>query len=314
MFENPICYLCGHDESKVLFSHTLPGPIVQCQHCSLIYVCPIEQDISQAYDLHLNLEQRQKIEQKISETDYLASTTFVAANMPDFDLMIKDFKDRLAVLEKYGHSDGKLLDVGAHSGVLLCAARELGYEPYGVEPEMEPCVYGKQHWDLDMFCGSLIEAQFPDNYFDIVTLLAVMEHMRNPLCELKEIKRVLKPDGMLVIEVPNIDSLMFKFTRRYWRHFIKGHLIHFSPNTLTAFLAKAGFNVVEIHSFRRSTTLKRLLSVAKRKTLAKLWGISLLIKLTDIVIEKSGLSEQVITIDPGDNMTAYMVIDKKAAA
>jgi SAM-dependent methyltransferase len=111
-----------------------------------------------------------------------------------------------------------LLDIGCWNGYLLERIREAGLyqELYGVDivPEGIETVRAKgfQAQVVDLNRDPL---PFPDEYFDGVTLLAVLEHIFDPYAVIREVHRVLRPGGELVIDVPNVAS----FTNRI-RHFI----------------------------------------------------------------------------------------------
>ncbi|MDP2909627.1 MAG: class I SAM-dependent methyltransferase, partial [bacterium] len=94
------------------------------------------------------------------------------------------------------------------------------------------------------------ECNFPDNKFDIITMWHTLEHFKEPRDYLLEIKRILKRKGILVIALPNFDSLQAKLTKGNWFHLdVPRHLIHFTPRTLIACLESSGFSVLKISHF-----------------------------------------------------------------
>jgi SAM-dependent methyltransferase len=98
--------------------------------------------------------------------------------------------------------------------------------------------------------GSLEQAGFPDGSFDIVTLFHVMEHVTNPRVVLAEVSRILKPDGALVLQVPNIDSWQFKaFGARWYGLDIPRHVIDYSRNSMLKLLDESGFQPRRIKHF-----------------------------------------------------------------
>ncbi len=108
---------------------------------------------------------------------------------------------------------------------------------------------------VDIFCGELPDAGYPDNSFEVVTMWHVLEHVTDPNNYLKEIHRILKPDGLLLVAVPNVNNLVMQiayriFKRRRLKLFSKDekevHLYHFSPITIKAYLEKAGFSCLSI--------------------------------------------------------------------
>src|SRR5204862_2211689 len=103
-----------------------------------------------------------------------------------------------------------LLDVGCGSGTLLGLMQKRGFRAIGVDFSAEAAEVAETENGVRVVVGSLEQAALPDHSFDIVTLFHVMEHVTNPREVLKEVSRVLKPDGAVVIQVPNIDSWQFK--------------------------------------------------------------------------------------------------------
>jgi len=92
-------------------------------------------------------------------------------------------------------------------------------------------------------CGfCLIAARFPDQSFDIVTLFHVMEHVTNPRRVLSEVARVLKPNGVVILQVPNIESWQFKiFGARWYGLDIPRHVIDYSKKSMLKLLNDTGF-------------------------------------------------------------------------
>jgi SAM-dependent methyltransferase len=149
---------------------------------------------------------------------------------------------------------GKLLDVGCSTGFLLNAAR-LRFEPTGVEPSRWAADYAGRQLKILVRRGTLEEAKFPDASFDVVTLVDVIEHLADPLSTLQEIRRVLKPGGLLYVVTPNIASLMARLMRSRWWGLRPAHIYYFSPRTLRHLLDKAGFEPILLRSYGRVFTL-----------------------------------------------------------
>ncbi|MBN1446042.1 MAG: class I SAM-dependent methyltransferase, partial [Candidatus Omnitrophica bacterium] len=96
-------------------------------------------------------------------------------------------------------------------------------------------------------CGEIVNTSFPDNFFDAVTMHAVLEHISEPIDALKEVHRILKEKGELIISVPNIWNWeRILFGKFWWAWDIPRHLWHFSPVSLKRLLKKAGFGDISI--------------------------------------------------------------------
>ena len=140
---------------------------------------------------------------------------------------------------------GRLLDMGCATGIFLQGIRNCGnWEPYGVEINEHAAHIAQEH-GLDVRLGTLEQAGFADEFFDVVTLWDVLEHLHDPAGSLREIYRILKPDGLVVIRVPNASSWDSRLFGRYWAGLDSPrHLYVFTPVTLNALLAANRFRSI----------------------------------------------------------------------
>lgn len=136
-----------------------------------------------------------------------------------------------------------VLDIGASTGGMLAAASDLGLAAYGVEPDRALARY--LH---DRHGERCVTGYFPQDIpphwprFDLITLLDVLEHMVKPVAFLQQVARHLAPGGVLLVQVPNYHSLLVQLEGAANSNFCVGHWQHFSPRTLPAVLARAGFD------------------------------------------------------------------------
>jgi len=145
-------------------------------------------------------------------------------------------------------SGGRLLDIGCASGTFLLGMQaHRGWQVQGVEPSVQIAEYARAVHNLDVFPGTLEEANFPNSAFDCVTMWDVLEHVHDPLSTLREINRVLKDDGILVIRVPNLASWDATLFGDAWAGLdAPRHLFVFRPETLGAMLAQANFQMIDL--------------------------------------------------------------------
>jgi len=177
--------------------------VVKCRRCGFIYTTPkILLSFKKMTDFYSQPE------------EYQSSTC---------EDSLRIFNKTLNLIEKFIGHRGKLLDVGSGKGEFLAAARAKGWEVFGVEPSVNFVQYTKNKFGLNVQNSILEEARFPENFFDVVTLNMVLEHIDNPHSLLSTIQRTLKKGGLLYIEVPNMDSALlglirfyFWLTRRDW--------------------------------------------------------------------------------------------------
>ena len=142
--------------------------------------------------------------------------------------------------------------------IFLLIAKYLGMNPYGVEPwDFDKKL--SEDYNLNIFNGTLLEAKYESDFFDVVTLNHVLEHVDNPSEIMEELYRILKPGGYLIIGVPISDSITFKLFGRFWGGLdTPRHLFIFSKMTLKRCAEKFGFDVVNI----RDTSLPFLFIVS----------------------------------------------------
>ena len=160
-------------------------------------------------------------------------------------------RDHIAFISKAAGDRGvDVLDVGCGSGTLLGLLKHRGFRVTGLDFSAEAAEIAKTENGVDVAVGSLEEAHFAAESFDVVTLFHVMEHVTNPHLVLAEVSRVLKPNGVAILQVPNIESWQFKiFGARWYGLDIPRHVIDYSRNSMLKLLADSGFVVNRIRHF-----------------------------------------------------------------
>lgn len=147
-------------------------------------------------------------------------------------------------------SKGRLLDVGCNLGLFLWVAQSEGFEVTGVELNTECAEYGREHFSLTIHSSYLEELRFPDASFDVITLFDVLEHVPDIHGFLNEVRRILRNNGLLVLQSPNLGSLMADLTKSGW-HWLTppDHLYHFTPQSIQRLLQDAGFRVQKLETW-----------------------------------------------------------------
>ncbi len=297
--EHVRCNLCGQDNTLPRFPSTVkpdtapqnveafrctsPGygrhfAIVQCKNCGLVYTNP-RLDGAQIINSYEAVEDPLYLEER--------------------DGRVLTFERHLHPLEKLHAPPGKLLDVGAYTGVFVEIAARHGWDAWGLEPGRWAVEQARSH-GLNMIEGTLDRSGLADRSFDVVTLWDVIEHLTDPFKEIQETYRVLKSGGLLVIHTMDIDSLFARVMRSRWPWLMEMHVYYFSRRTLSAMLEKAGFKVI------RAVPQGRYLRLGYFAT--RIGGFSpLLGKFLGGLFKVLHLRQVPIPLNFGDLFTAYAI-------
>jgi SAM-dependent methyltransferase len=210
--------------------------INKCQSCNAYFIAPrpTEAQISQAYDSSYYGEKEEKFSSPLVEKtlDYFRS-------------------GRAQRVSRYVKDGARILDVGCGNGRFLKYLLKFGsYELYGTEMEGNSAKRASRVIEIKLKTGTLEPNDFPDNYFDVVTLFHVFEHLAEPKETLKTICRIVKPGGVVVFSFPNIASYQAKVYKGKWLHLDPPrHLFFFNPMDFIDLMQKFGFKVIKKHYF-----------------------------------------------------------------
>jgi SAM-dependent methyltransferase len=136
-----------------------------------------------------------------------------------------------------------ILDVGCGTGQFLDACKRAGWNVRGIEPDIDAREYGINHYGLDVKAEQEL-AQLSDASFDIITMWHVLEHVYNLQDRVKELKRLIKKDGVIIIAVPNCSSHDAIYYKESWAAYdLPRHLYHFKPNDIETLFGNLGMSV-----------------------------------------------------------------------
>lgn len=155
----------------------------------------------------------------------------------------------------YGKQPGDILDVGCATGYFLTRFFSGStWRRWGVELSPNFAQLAAAN-DIRVYCGDVSQAEFPTEQFDAVTVLDAFYYFRQPQVTLLEFRRILKCDGILLLELPFGGSRIWRATGRLGR-FLSGtrtpllktsnHLFYYSPQSITVLLKQCGFEVQAI--------------------------------------------------------------------
>lgn len=243
------CNLCNSDATTFICSKDSLD-VVKCNNCFLIYVNP-----------RLNAKEREK---HYSE-DYFTNW------LKEKDIHInKRFRKRIKTIKKY-KTNPRILDVGCGAGFFLEVAKKEGWDIYGTEISEFASEYARCNLGLNVITGELQKIKFENEFFDVITLWHILEHIPYPLDFLSEILRIMKKDGILIIEVPNIGSYISSLVLEDWELLApKEHLFYFTEDTLKKLLEKVGFKIFKIESYLWTSPFIIIYHILKRKIQKKM--------------------------------------------
>lgn len=252
--ENNIsCELCSSTEIETLYKAVegyfgVPNihTYMICQNCGLVFIHPkptseyltliYEKNYHPPFDItKKNL--RLKIKEKVYAYYLTASK---AQNNSFLRVFYKIVRDYYII----PHTSGRrILDVGCGNGHFLNLFKQNGWETHGTEISKTSASYAEKLGNK-IFTGELTDAHYPQQYFDVIVINHVLEHISDPKKLLDECYNIIKDDGTIVVAVPNFDCFDSKFLHNSWFSIhIPCHLYQFNKKTLKNYLNLSHFKV-----------------------------------------------------------------------
>ena len=183
-----------------------------------------------------DLENYYKSEDYISHTN--ASKSFIDKIYQK--VRKRTLQNKLKLINSFNLSDKKLLDIGSGTGDFLATCKADKWNVFGVEPSKEARAISD---DKNVKAFSDI-SELEENNFDVITLWHVLEHVENLLEYIDILKSKLKPNGVLLIAVPNYKSFDAKYYKEFWAAFdVPRHLWHFSQTSIKKLFANVSMKV-----------------------------------------------------------------------
>lgn len=144
---------------------------------------------------------------------------------------------KLQLISKY-FKTGKILDIGCGTGEFLNTCKSAKWETFGIEPDEDARKMAIQNFGLNVQAESELN-NFPDASFDVISMWHVLEHVPKLNERIEDLKRLIKPNGIIIIAVPNCSSLDAKSYKEEWAAYdVPRHLYHFTPKDIDTLFKK----------------------------------------------------------------------------
>lgn len=292
------CAICGSDERVILYHPARsPGPAVRCAQCGFVYIAEIQQDDAIIDDgpVAEHVEERLLRSHDLNDLVGCWELAHLPAKRAEAAVLHLNALDALRRILPFRQPPGRLLDFGCGWGFFLATAREQGWEIHGLEPLPGHAIYARAQFGANVVTDILRADTFAPNSFDVITSFQVFEHLPDPAGDLDKLQAALKPGGVILIEVPNIDTWGVRLLGRHHRHFVHDHLNFFSATTLGALLVRHGFKVANTYYPTRQMSVRHLVTAWGGRYLPE--GIARLLRQN---LQKMGLWGRTIHLNLGD--------------
>ncbi|MFC5682129.1 class I SAM-dependent methyltransferase [Flavobacterium sp. MAHUQ-51] len=166
-------------------------------------------------------------------------------------------KNKLNLINSQQSQKGQILDIGAGTGDFLMVAKNDGWQTVGIEPSDRAKSIAKNKGISFVECTTVLENQS----FDVITMWHVLEHVPDLDFQIKELKRLLKPNGTLIVAVPNFKSFDAKYYDSFWAAYdVPIHFWHFSKKAIQMLFAKQNMKLEKVLPMKFDSFYVSLLS------------------------------------------------------
>lgn len=242
------CPACGEPRAKRLFRGTdrlyattdRQFHVVECIRCRLIRLDPQPSpaELANYYPRHYWFNAAN--EDKVSPLAELYRRLVIRDHVQFVDRAVPKTAGRKAMV----------LDVGCGGGLLLHYLQRRGHRVAGLDYSIDAAQIAWKTNGVPAFCGMLTQVPLADESCDVVTMFHVLEHLYDPAGYLRTAHRLLRPEGRLVIQVPNASCWQFLLLGEHWNGLdIPRHFWNFRPRDLEVLLDEAGFVITRRKDF-----------------------------------------------------------------
>lgn len=265
-WEEPSCLMCGGDQYTPIIEAADPNgetgglrfAVVRCNECGLMFTSPRPNaaTIGRFYAANYRPHHRSRVKPRHvrrSRWDGLLGRAVERRGLPM-------------------HGQGRLLDFGCGGGQFLERMRRQGWNVTGLDSSKRAVESVQTKLGIRAIVGTLPHPELAPESFDVVTMWHALEHVHDPLATLKCAYDLLAPGGRLIVAVPNISSLPFRWFGPNWFALdLPRHLTHFTPASLRQMVELAGFRVDGLRTVRHNDWLRSSAKLAVRRGRPPLW-------------------------------------------
>lgn len=262
MILHQCCQICNSNNLSGFAIDTIRvGPHisrVKCENCGVVFANPMAN--SEELELYY-----QSYYQKDNYTAISFKETILGEISRIGELHSSEIKIKVRYLKEL-ETGVKFLDVGCGLGMGLAYAHQFGCELYATEFDKASLEFVKNNFPVQTHQGDLSSAKFPDNFFDFIHISHVIEHVLDPRSYIKEMRRILKPGGIVAIGTPDISSRLYTLHR--WFNFLRfrvpdvidglDHTFIFTKKCLRSLTEEEGLTVLDHYTHNLGENLSRL--------------------------------------------------------
>ncbi|MEZ4771714.1 MAG: class I SAM-dependent methyltransferase [Bacteroidia bacterium] len=235
------CPVCASPKIHLVFSpkdHTVSGEPFQvwhCDQCSFRFTqdIPVPEEIGSYY----------------KSEDYISHSNTNKGIVNRLYQMVREITlkgKRNLITQSSGKNSGKILDIGCGTGEFLGKMKNSGWETLGLEPDEGAASLAKKNHGLSVLPSDQLFS-LENGAYDVITMWHVLEHVHELKAYLQKIQLLLKPNGLLIIAVPNYQSLDAEKYGEFWAAYdVPRHLYHFSPGSMKFLLEEQQFQLMEM--------------------------------------------------------------------
>lgn len=225
----PLCQSTDHNSLKKGLRDSNKHSVIECQKCKLVFIDPIPKK-EELLDFNVKGSQ-----DRLTYSD--------VDDHHQYQMGIIDAKRRYRWISKKIGNGCRIFEIGPGYGNFLELAKKDGFEALGLELSLRKADYCKDKLGLDVITDPLEKIIDGIGKFDAICMFHVLEHLQDPVMFLNTLKKILRPNGKIFIEVPNRRDFMLSLSKPYFEFYFQlSHILYFDANTLGRLLDQANLS------------------------------------------------------------------------